>query len=118
MEDDQPIIIDIVIARKSRMPNFYREWGGPLRWRDDQTGELPTAVLAFFDRKQTPDQLELVRDYCEYYINAPCWDDNPYNVEEDFERLRKRRKEITQAKTFMDINGWIHRCIDMGIDPL
>ena len=120
MEEDQPIIIDIVIARSSRMPGVYREWGGPLRWQDDVTGELPKAVQEFFQLRSTtsPARLELVRDYCQYYISAPCWDANPYSTEEGLEELRTRREEIKQAKTFMEINAWIHKCLGMGIDPL
>ena len=27
MDEERPIIIDIVIGKASRMPTFYREWG-------------------------------------------------------------------------------------------
>jgi hypothetical protein len=120
MEEDQPIIIDIVIAKKSRMPNFYQDFGGPLRWQDDVTGELPAAVMAFFGHRQeiTPDQLELVRQYCEYYMLAPCWDMNPHHDEETREELRQARKDIKNVKTREELNSWIHQCLEMGIDPL
>ena len=103
----------------SRMPDYYRPpLAAPLRWQDDQTGELPAAVMAYFDRKQTPEQLELVRDYCQYYINAPCWDNNPYNDEENRRELREVREAIKRVKTHKELNDWIYQCLDMGIDPL
>jgi len=103
----------------SRIPNFYMPpLGGPLNWGDEQSGELPSAVMAFFHKTQTPEQLELVRQYCEYYIHAPCWDMNPHHDEETRQELEQVRKVIRQVKNWRELNAWIHKCLNMGIDPL
>src|SRR5579859_5888880 len=104
----------------SRMPRIYRPpWGGPLRWQDDVTGVLPTAVRDYIhhqaDRRHPvfPQQVELVRDYCEYYINAPCWRID--GAEESFAKLRQQIKIL---KTADEISKWIWECLKHGIDPL
>ncbi len=106
----------------SRMPNYYRpmfEGGprGPLRWQDDVTGILPTAMLAFFEDAANPEQLALVREYGEYYINAPCWDWNPSLMEEGKEELAQVRSCIKTAHTKQELMDWVDLCMDMGIDP-
>src|SRR5581483_8856908 len=104
----------------SRMPNVYRSpIGGPLRWQDDVTGVLPAAVKAFIDEglgraKCAPEQIELVRDYCEYYINAPCWQTE--SMETAFENLRARIKR--QPISAQDLGTWITDCLEVGLDPL
>ena len=107
----------------SVMPSYYCELfpggpRGPLRWQDDISGQMPQAVLAFFEGKATPGQFALVRDYCRYYIDAPCWDWNPHNDDENRAELAAVRASIREVKTTMELNAWIGRCLDMGIDPL
>ncbi len=104
----------------SRMPAIYRPpTGGPLRWQDDVTGVLPAAVLAFLDFSLgvnvafTAEQLDLVRDYCQYYINAPCW--NTTDMEAAFVELRER---IIGVQAVEELDKWLHDCLDIGIDPL
>lgn len=107
----------------SRIPNFYRpmfEGGprGPLRWQDDVTGKLPAAMLAFFeDKGLTSEQFSLVREYGEYYINAPCWDWNPHLTEDGRQELVNLRSRIQIIGTKRELMDWVERCLDMGIDP-
>lgn len=101
----------------SRMPPFYRPpFGGPLRWQDDTSGELPRAVKAFFKHQcvasLSATHLELVRDYCEYYINAPCWFSE--HMETEFAQLRARIKTVASAD---ELNAWLHDALGVGIDP-
>ncbi len=90
---------------------------GPLRWQDEMSGILPTAMLAFFEDKATPEQLSLAREYGEYYINAPCWDWNPRLTEEGKEELAQVRSRIKVVKTKQELMDWVDLCMDMGIDP-
>lgn len=98
-------------------PRIYREpLGGPLRWQDDVTGVLPSAMRAFLDaghpRKHAPtaEQLELVRDYFEYYIAAPCW-----RKDESFTAVEER---IKTAKTIRELSAWLKDALKVGIDPI
>jgi hypothetical protein len=101
-------------SRLSRIPRVYRPpVGGPLRWQDDVTGVLPAAVKAFFADQATPEQLEQVCDYCEYYINAPCWLIGP----DDEALWVSLRKRIKTAKTAMEIRVWLHDALGVTIDP-
>lgn len=105
----------------TRMPNFYvPPLGGPLNWGDEQSGELPFAVLAFMQYKKDidPQRLELVRQYLDYYIHAPCWDANPHHDDETREALHLAREVIRNAKTYEEIHAFLHACLKMGIDPL
>lgn len=64
-----------------------------------------------------PYQVGLVRDYCEYYINAPCWELGPEGEAyyTDFMALRERVKRL---RTTDEIALWIIDTLSVGIDPL
>ena len=99
------------------IPDFYRPpTGGPLRWQDDQSNILPDAVYAFFDVPGfdpiTPEQLELVREYAEYYINAPCW-----MTGDDPELWRELRASIKAVKTKEAMMAWLKQALKVTIDP-
>lgn len=106
----------------TRIPNFYRPGigtGGPLRWQDDVTGVLPAAVFAFFqygvkqsDVPPTEEQLGLVREYMEYYVNAPCWQ------QDDTKKLDTLREKIQVLKTVQELNDFIYECMEIGLDLL
>jgi hypothetical protein len=98
-----------------QMPQIYLlPTGGPLYWRNEQTGVLTAAVFAYLNRDPTGDQLELVRKYLEYYIHAPCW-----NVVDSFEdELEELRRSSKTIKTYGEIHDWIFRALEIGIDPL
>ena len=106
----------------TRIPKFYRPGiggGGPLRWQDDVTGVLPRAVMAFvnYGGKQsnvppTEQQLGLVREYMEYYVNAPCWRQG------DAHELDVLREKIQTLHTVEDLDNFIHECLRIGLDPL
>ena len=102
------------------MPNVYLNQG-PLRWQDDVTGALPRAVEAYLNhgaqQPVTAHHIEAVRQYCEYYINAPCWKtgkpgDGFYEL---FATLRERIKAV---RTFEELDIWMQDALDVGIDPL
>jgi hypothetical protein len=96
----------------------YRDWGGPLRWQDEVSGVLPAAVLAYFNGNADTEQFQLVREYCEYYLNAPCWDNNPHHDDETRAELAELRAEVKTVRTAHELNIWVHKCLDIGIDPL
>lgn len=98
------------------MPNFYLPpTGGPLYWRDEQSGVLPAAVWAFINKTADDEQLKIFQEYLEYYIHAPCWNlpGNPFAGE--LEELRQSSKTM---RTEAEIFAWIFKALDIGIDPI
>lgn len=88
----------------------------PLRWQDDMSGMLPEAVTAFLAYKETPQHLEVVRAYCEYYVLAPCWE--VVIPPEALAQLEAIRASIKQADTRQALQTWLEQCLELGIDPL
>jgi hypothetical protein len=60
------------------------------------------------------EHLELVLDYLRYHINAPCWE----QAESFAEELAALRERVGQLQTAADVDGWIHDCLQIGLDPL
>jgi hypothetical protein len=102
----------------TRMPRTYEPpYGTPVYWMNEVTGELPAAIKAVFaygaepdnQPEPTPEQLGLVIDYCRYVIYAPCWKGPGVGS------LRNLAKRMT---TLEELNQFIQKCLDVGIDPL
>lgn len=109
------------LARPCRIPFIYRQPnGGPLRWQDDTTRELPRAVRAYLnhgiDDGPAPEleQLQLVVDYLIHFIHAPCWRADSTGG------LARLQREVAAGEvlTSEEIHAWIDRCREFGIDPL
>jgi hypothetical protein len=106
---------------------LYREpFGLPLRWQDEQSGLLPGAVMAYLDhsidksKPLTETQLALVIEWVRHYINAPCWINSAVRSgsEDVVAEMRSLIVKSAQLQTAEDIDGWIHDCLQAGIDPL
>lgn len=109
------------------MPDFYRPGPKPglelpLYWRDDVTGMLIAAVDSYLAYRvdkgpaPNPQQTELLRNYCEHYINAPAWTTTCRDAfDEELARLRDRIRDLRSAD---EIAAWIVDCMDIGLDPL
>ena len=97
------------------MPTFYMlPLGTPLYWDDEQSGVLQAAVLAFYDAainktQLATEHLQMVRHHLSYVIHAPCWSGS---------ELTNLRAEVHRLSSVEEINRWIVRCLDLGIDPL
>ena len=104
----------------TRMPAGYQPpLGLPFSWRDEQSGELARAVMAYLEhctdnRTVTDAQIVLVRDYLQYYVSAPCWDHTGGFQSE----LKHLRSTIRDCQTATEIHDWIHQALDIGMDPL
>lgn len=108
-----------------KLPNIYRTAGSitglPLNWQDEVSGVLPAAVTAYLNNRidgTTIDemQLELVRAFMQHYIEAPCW--NHMRDGDESATLDSLRKDVLTIRTPEEMGQWIHRCLDIGIDPL
>lgn len=101
---------DFIIPKTYLLPT-----GGPLYWRDEVSGVLTTAVLAYLNDTASDASLKLLADYLEYYIHAPCWDIPGNAFADELAELRRSSKTMQTAE---EIDDWISRAMDIGIDPL
>lgn len=98
------------------IPRVYiPPYGGPVYWRDEQSGVLAEAVNAYLDHvvdkapAPTQEQFDLLKDYCDYWAHARCW------TGEGLEDLRRQIKAVT---TVDGLRGWLRAALDECIDPL
>ncbi len=100
---------------------YYRPPHGlPLRWRDETSGELPQVFFKLMNHWSDPknpapntEEIDLIRSYLVYYINAPCW-----LLSDMQSKIDQLKVNAIKIKTVDDINHWIDRCWDIGLDPL
>ncbi|OYD90591.1 hypothetical protein CDG76_30675 [Nostoc sp. 'Peltigera membranacea cyanobiont' 210A] len=107
--------IRVTIYQPKRIPNVYRPpMGFPLNWKDETSGELPHAVFRFFGSHQlSPEEISLIAEYCQHYINAPCWDATGGFPAE----LASLRQSANSISSVSGINQWIDGCLQIAIDP-
>ena len=108
--------IIITIYQPKRIPNVYRPpLGLPLNWKDETSGELPGAVFKYFSFEPlSKSEISLIAEYCQHYINAPCWDATGGFPKE----LAALRQTAATLSTVGEINQWINACLEIAIDPL
>lgn len=95
----------------SKIPSIYPN-GGPLYWRNEQSGLLSIAVHRYFEQKPLHSNLiEILRDYLLHWINCPAFRFNP---EEIREQLRMQASEITSKE---DLDRVIDACLHQALDP-
>ena len=81
----------------------YREGKFPGHWRDEQT-DLPECVEAYFKHivdkgpEPTPHQLDRIKWYIAWWIDAPCWNHN-YDCElaDQFKKVRESAHKLTET---------------------
>jgi hypothetical protein len=88
------------------MPTVYPH-GGPLYWMHEQSGLLRAAILAYLDACETAAQLALVIEYCQYWVDAPCWRGLPSAVQD----------RGAQIRTHIDLQAWLAELLEYDIDP-
>lgn len=104
-------------------PNWSPLWL-PFNWRNEVSGQLRIAVLAYLDNRvdKTPlpeAELRMVRDYLIHYIHAPCWTQNLDPEDEDGGRiLSELRLQAMSLASPEAIGAWIHKAMEIGLDPL
>jgi hypothetical protein len=108
-------IIRATIYQPRRIPNVYRPpLGLPLNWKDETSRQLRSAVFKFFSyQKLSPDEISLVAEYCQHYINAPYWDTTGGFPDE----LAALRESAATLSTVDQVGQWINGCLEIAIDP-
>lgn len=108
---------EVITAPSIAQLPYLPPLGLPLSWRDEQSGTLPTIVMHYHDRPSiplSPDHWRALIAYLRYWIQAPCWRDSG----DGLVTLVELRREIDQVQTVADLDRWIGRCLELGIDPL
>ncbi len=95
--------------------------GTPLTWRDDITGQLQAAFMAYLNHTPAPKQLQLVIAYLQYHIHAPCWLETcPLGtLDEDMKTEIQALRELSLTlKTIDDVHQYLYRAAEIGLNPL
>ena len=111
-------------------PGYPSPMKTPLYWRDEQSGNLPEAIEAYFEPytldnlegnrvipKLSDRHLQLIRQYLVYYIKAPCWRNNPHADSEEFVYLNKLTEQAQSIQSREDIGAFVRGCMEIGLDP-
>jgi len=95
--------------------------GTPFNWQDEASGQLMQAVMAYLRQEPTPEQLQLVIKYLQYYIHAPVWLDGavigPIDPEIVAEIVALRELSLKMTN-LAEVNQYIYRALRVAIDPL
>lgn len=97
----------------------------PIRWQDAPVEGLPEAIRAFFaywtnkSNTLTEEHLALVIQWCQYYIQAPCWMMSAIRLgtPDQVARTQFLVNQSRDLKTFDSVRDWVYLCLNMGIDP-
>jgi hypothetical protein len=83
----------------------------PHFWMHETSGVLAPVIEAYLQgRDLTPSQLAIMRLYLHQWIDAPVW-----SADGDIEALRQ---SVDQIATRADLERWLDKALDLGIDPL
>jgi hypothetical protein len=92
--------------------------GLPLHWRNEQSGRLKAAILAFWNYRVnscTPpneEQIFLIKCYLEHFIMAPCWQHDSDGI------LISLRSTVTDLNDLDRIYEWLKVAMKIALDPL
>lgn len=98
--------------------------GTPLNWRDDVTGGMESAVMAYLNQGQeevSPEHLQLVIAYIQHHIHAPCFlEESPFGEVDPWMSgyIIGLRQKALNLKTVEDVNEYIDAAMEVGLDPL
>ena len=96
----------------------------PLYWRNETSGQLAPAVLAYLEDRtgghRVPESdLCLVVEYLKQWVKAPCWEQHWLDVDDEYKASwRALQKDVDGLKTAEEVGAWLMRALDFGIDPL
>jgi hypothetical protein len=100
-----------------RDPDLYMRYSIPLTC--DVNGPTRAAIAAYIafrddpvmEPAPTPDQVRLVAQYCQHYIQAPMFTCPAYE-------LAQLRDAVMYIRTVQELADWLWDCRRIGIEPL
>jgi hypothetical protein len=85
--------------------------GQPLYWRNEISGKLEKAVLAYFEGMEISiPEILILRAYFAQWIKADYWE-----ICDEIEELRQSVDAIASTDC---LNSWLEKAVLIGIDPL
>lgn len=95
-------------------------FGLPLNWRDDQSGIMGHAIMAYLNQCPSDEQLSLVIAYVKHYVHAPVWiETRPEHITDPImdSRIAAIREKALTLKTMTDVNNLVAEAAEIGLDP-
>jgi hypothetical protein len=94
----------------------YTSAGTPVTVWSYNGGRTRHAVVVYacyirdprFEREPTPDEIRLIVDYCDYWINAPL-------LVQPRDELHLLRLAIVRVTTAEQLAGWLWGCSSIGL---
>jgi hypothetical protein len=88
----------------------------PGYWPNEQSGVLRPAIEAYLIASEmTGEQIAAMRAYLRQWICHPIWDTNPHGTGNELAGLRDLIDSLTSRA---QIDRWLEKAIEIGIDPL
>ncbi|PZV19220.1 MAG: hypothetical protein DCF22_00700 [Leptolyngbya sp.] len=89
-------------------------------WRNETSGILQPAMMAYINHgaypnqcpAPTPEQMGLIKQYLQLYINAPCWEEGEQG------QLAALRKSVQEITDLASCDRWLDEAMQWGFDPL
>lgn len=100
--------------------------GMPMYWRDEMSGKMLSAVVAFWspyaDSPQNIPELSaehvcLLREYIVHWVEAPCFQANPHMTMENKLQLESAIIQAKNINNRADINVVLNALSELAIDP-
>ncbi len=83
----------------------------PLYWKNETSGQLEKVVAAYVNQQPIDnDGIRMLQQYFSIWANATVWMPS--------KELENLRQSVDAIATVADIDQWLDRAIDIGIDPL
>ena len=87
----------------------------PRHWTDKTSDLMMPIVRRFVEGEELNEyELQMMRMYCEQWVDSKTWDSNPFGGLADLAVLRKSAREID---TLVALRKWIEYATELGMNP-
>ena len=91
----------------------------PKYWMYETGRKLKPAMRRLIERQPlSAADIELIQLYLKQWIDSGAWDMNPHAHDVGTRELRELREQVRAIQTAADIDAWLKRALEFGIDPL
>jgi hypothetical protein len=91
----------------------------PGYWQNESSGVLAPAVKRYLAGESlTLREIGLLRAYFRQWVDSPVWDQSPHQDAAGAEELSALRASAVAIETQKDLEQWVARAIEFGMDPL